>query len=111
MKGILADVNIQGQVDFLIILMQAEPWKLFWEHLRIPYLHFPDVGLALDAPDSLVWEVFQKEELLLITDNRNRKGDDSLESTIQTRNTTTSLPVFTIGNVRNLRAAGITPIA
>ena len=105
MKGILADVNIQGQVDFLIILMQAEPWKLFWEHLRIPYLHFPDVGLALDAPDSLVWEVFQKEELLLITDNRNRKGDDSLESTIQTRNTTTSLPVFTIGNVRNLRAS------
>jgi len=42
-KGILADVNIQGQVDFLVVLMQAEPWKLFWEHLRIPYLHFPDV--------------------------------------------------------------------
>ena len=52
MKGILADVNIQGQVDFLVVLMQAEPWKLFWEHLRIPYLHFPDVGLALDTLDS-----------------------------------------------------------
>ena len=55
MKGILADVNIQGHVDLLVALMQAEPWKLFWEYLQLPYLHFPDTGLALDAPDSLVW--------------------------------------------------------
>jgi hypothetical protein len=104
-KGILADVNIQGQVDHLVALMQAEPWRLFWEHLRIPYLHFPDVGLALDAPDSLVWETCQDQNLILITDNRNRKGADSLEATIQSRNTPTSLPVFTIGNVPHLRSS------
>jgi hypothetical protein len=104
-KGLLADINIQGQVDFLVALMRAEPWKLFWEHLRIPYLHFSDVGLALDAPDSLVWETCQKEELILITDNRNRKGPDSLEATIQCRNTSTSLPIFTIGNVPHLRSS------
>jgi len=104
-KGILADVNIQGQIDYLVALMRAEPWKLFWEYLHVPYLHFPDVGLALDAPDSIVWEACQKEELILITDNRNKKGADSLEATIQTRNTPSSLPVFTISNVRHLRSS------
>jgi hypothetical protein len=103
--GILADVNIQGHVDSLVILMRAEPWRLFWDYLRIPYLHFADVGLAPDALDSLVWDTCQKEELILITDNRNKKDADSLEATIQARNTPASLPVFTIGSVPHLRAS------
>lgn len=103
MKGILADANIQGYVDFLIALVQAEPWKLFWDHLKIPHRHFSDVGLATDAPDSLVWETCQKEELVLLTDNRNKRDSDSLEATIQLRNTPTCLPVFTIGSIPQLR--------
>ena len=105
MKGILADVNIQGHVDLLVVLMQAEPWKLFWDYLNVPYCRFADVGLALSAPDSLVWETCQKDELVLITDNRNKKTQDSLEATIQARNTPTSFPVFTIANVPHLRAS------
>jgi hypothetical protein len=104
-KGILADINIQGHVDWLVVLMRAEPWKLFWDYLQLPYFHFADVGLAQDSLDSLVWEACQKEELVLITDNRNRTGPDSLEATIQSRNTPTSLPVFTIGNVPHLSAS------
>ena len=72
MKGILADANIQGYVDYLIALVQAEPWKLFWDDLGIQYRHFSDVGLAPEAADSLVWETCQQEELVLVTDNRNR---------------------------------------
>ena len=105
MKGILADVNIQGHVDLLVVLMQAEPWKLFWDHLNLKYAHFAEFGLAPSAPDSLVWATCQTEELVLITDNRNKKGLDSLEATIQTRNTPTSLPVFTVANVPHLRAS------
>lgn len=105
MKGILADVNIQGQVDLLVVFMQAEPWKLFWDHLHLQYFHFTDVGLAPSAPDSLVWQTCQEKELVLLTDNRNRNDLDSLEATIQTRNTPTSLPVFTIGDVPHLRAS------
>jgi hypothetical protein len=104
-KGILADINIQGHVDLLVVLMQAEPWKLFWDHLNLQYVHFADVGLAPDALDSLVWETAQKEELVLITNNRNKDDVDSLEAMIQTRNTPTSLPVFTIANVPHLRAS------
>lgn len=104
MKGILADVNIEGHVDLLVAL-KVEPWKLFWDDLKLRYFHFVDAGLAPDAPDSLVWETCQKLGLVLVTDNRNRKGADSLEATIQDRNTPTCLPVFTIANVPHLRAS------
>ena len=105
MKGIVADINIQGHIDLLVVLMQAEPWKLFWDHLHLQYVHFADIGLAPATLDSVVWDTCQKEELVLITDNRNKKGQDSLEATIQTRTTPTSLPVFTIASVPHLRAS------
>jgi predicted nuclease of predicted toxin-antitoxin system len=104
-KGILADINVQGHVDSLVALMQGEPWKLFWDHLHLRYFHFAEIGLAPDARDSLVWETCQKEELVLLTENRNMKDADSLEATIQTHNTPTSLPVLTIANVPHLRAS------
>jgi hypothetical protein len=104
-KGILADVNIEGHVDLLVTLMQAEPWRLFWDHLQLRYVHFTDLGLTPDALDSPVWDTCQNGELILVTDNRNRKGSDSLEATIQAHNTPTSLPVFTIANVPHLRAS------
>lgn len=107
MKGILADVNIQGYVDQLVMLMRAEPWKLFWDYLNLQYVHFADVGLASSALDSLVWETCQLQELALITDNRNKHAPDSLEATIQARNTPTSLPVFTIANVPHLRVSRV----
>ena len=66
------------------------------------YLHFSDVGLAHDSPDSHVWETCQERELVLITDNRNAKDSHSLEATIGSRNTVTSLPVVTIANVPHL---------
>ena len=105
MKGILADVNIQGYVDLLVVQMRAEPWLAFWDYLQIAYFHFDDVGLAPSALDSVVWETCQREEIVLITDNRNQGDRDSLEATIQLRNTLHSLPVFTIANVPRLRAS------
>ncbi len=46
-----------------------------------------------------------RHSTFLITDNRNKKGLDSLETTIQVRNTPTSLPVFTVANAPHLRAS------
>jgi hypothetical protein len=102
-NALLADVNIEGYVDYLVALMQLEPWKLFWDHLHLRYVHFADVGLGASSPDSLVWQTCQQQGLYLITDNRNKKDPDSLEATIRTQNTPASLPVFTIGDVQRLR--------
>jgi len=105
MKGLLADINIRGHVDQLVVLMKAEPWKEFWDHLQVNYFQFGDVGLLRESPDSLIWETSQKLELVLLTDNRNDNDVDSLESTIRRWNTTSSFPVFTIANVPRLRTS------
>ena len=40
--------------------------------------------------------------MILLTNNRNDDGPDSLEAAIRQHNTADSLPVFTIGNVGRL---------
>jgi hypothetical protein len=57
----------------------------------------------LEAPDELVWQTCQNNDLYLITDNRNEAGSDSLEATIRDHNTPTSLPIFTIADVQRIR--------
>ena len=39
---------------------------------------------------------------MLLTDNRNEDGPDSLEATVRIHTTPISLPVFTISDVRSL---------
>ena len=41
--------------------------------------------------------------MVLLTHNRNMKGDDSLEQTIREDNTPTSLPAVTIGRIDRIR--------
>ena len=100
MITLLADANIQGQVALLAAYMQAEPWRDFWDHLDLRLLTFADVGLNLSDPDDIVWQRCQELSILLITDNRNDDGPDSLEATIRKQNSPVSLPVFTIGDIR-----------
>ena len=105
MISLLADANIQGQVGILIARMQRNPWRDFWDYLQLHCVSFADVDLHPSDPDEMVWRCCQEKELLLLTDNRNDDGPDSLEATIRARNTPTSLPVFTIGNVRLLSSS------
>jgi hypothetical protein len=99
---LLADANIQGQVAFLTARMQREEWREFWDALALRLVTFADVGLNTADPDTVVWQRCQDQGLLLITDNRNNKGPDSLEATIRSHNTSRSLPVFTIGDTRRI---------
>jgi hypothetical protein len=104
-KGILADNDVRGQVEYLVVLMQAKPWREFWVGLGLPLLNLEDIGLSATSPDLEVWERCQAEELVLITGNRNLAGPDSLEATIRRCNTPQSLPVFTIADVNKLNAS------
>ena len=38
MKGLIADANIEGQVDYLVRRMQADDWADFWQALGIAHL-------------------------------------------------------------------------
>jgi len=87
------------------MLMQAEPWREFWQDLGLALFQLEDIGLSAASTDLEVWERCQVEDVVLITGNRNLSGPDSLEATIRLRNTPQSLPVFTIADVNKVNAS------
>ena len=50
-----------------------------------------------------IWQCCQAQDLILITDNRNDDSPTSLEATIRRFGTPSSLPVFTIADLRKFR--------
>jgi hypothetical protein len=57
-------------------------------------------NLAHDASDALIWETCQREGLVLITGNRNKRGPDSFQAVLDRENRADSLPVITIADAR-----------
>ena len=103
MKGLIADANIEGLVDYLVQRMQQEPWVDFWQALDLSLYRLQDVGLSGSSTDEEVWNVCQAKQLVLLTDNRNLESEDSLEAVIRRCSTHVSLPVFTIADVHAFR--------
>jgi len=99
MITILADHNLEGQAVLLWGTLVAEGWL---ELCPAALVLFADVGLPLESSDRVVWRMAQTRGMILLTDNRSKRGEDSLEQTIREENTPTSLPVLTIGNVARL---------
>ena len=105
-KGILADINTRGPVDYLVQKMQAEPWAYYWRELGLVLCQFDDLGLHVESKDLEIWQRCQAEKLVFITNNRNDASADSLENVIRLHNTPESLPVFTIADLDKLRTSG-----
>jgi hypothetical protein len=96
--GILADANCAGHLALLLRLFQENWRREVWQFLSLTHVSFTDLGLQPDASDREVWEGCQREQVVLLTANRNDEGPESLASTIQHHNTPQSLPVFTLAN-------------
>lgn len=105
MQGILADINALGYVEVLVGHMQAPDWAEFWAVLGLILKCFEDVGLSPNSTDLEIWRICQAEQLILITDNRNLDGPDSLEATIRQHNQPDCLPVFTIADLNAFRTS------
>lgn len=71
--------------------------------MEIRLLTFADVGLAPDSVDREVWRKAQELHVLLLTDNRNNEGPDSLEQTLIEEIAPDSFPVITVGSAERLR--------
>lgn len=99
MITVLIDHNIEGQAKLLWTAIEKPGWVTV---LGIRFLYFSDIGLPHDSSDRVVWRLVQEQRMFLLTDNRNKHGDDSLEQTILDENTDEALPVITIGNVDRL---------
>ncbi|MEP7336564.1 MAG: ACP S-malonyltransferase [Acidobacteriota bacterium] len=97
---VLLDHDIEGQVVYLEAGLADTGWD---QLLEIEFIRLRDCGLAENTPDSEVWRYVQEHGLLLITNNRNNRGETSLHATIARENTPDSLPVVTISETDSLR--------
>ncbi len=97
----LVDHNLRGHSVVLAGSLAASGWL---ELISIRFVLFEEVGLAVTSDDRVVWQYAQDNQMILITANRSMKGKDSLEQVMREENTSTSLPVVTIGNIDRLMA-------
>lgn len=98
MFTILLDEQLTGYVGYFRTLAESDAWKALTQLLGVRFTNFPEIGLAAGTVDRDVWHYCQTQRIYLLTDNRNRRGADSLEETIRQYNTPMSLPVFTVSD-------------
>ena len=96
---ILSDHDIEGHAHSIIGILGAEGWL---DMVELRLTTFAEIGLPFNSPDRIVWRFAQANRMILLTNNRNMEGEDSLEQTLREENTPTSLPVVTIANVGRL---------
>ena len=90
---ILLDHDLEGYDVFLKAALEETGWN---GYLTVEFIRLPDLRLPDDCSDQDLWRRVQEERLLLITHNRNRDEETSLQATIERENTLNSLPVMTI---------------
>ena len=97
----LVDHNLRGHSVVLAGSLAASGWL---DLVSIRFVMFEEAGLADTSDDRVVWQYAQNNQMILITANRSMKGEDSLEQVMREENTSTSLPIVTIGNIDRLMA-------
>jgi predicted nuclease of predicted toxin-antitoxin system len=98
----LVDYNLDGYALIFLGILTKEDWL---EFASVQFVTFREVGLAMESNDRAVWRYAQKHQMMILTANRNMKGEDSLEQVMREENTKNSLPVITIGNLDRLSEA------
>ena len=95
---ILLDHDLEGQVIFLEAALRETAWD---QELDVKFKRLHDLDLAEDCTDEEIWRYVQRERLLLITNNRNREDDTSLQAMVEIYNSPRSLPVSLFLTRRN----------
>lgn len=92
---ILLDHDLEGLVIFLKAGLRETRWD---QDLPLAFRRLHDLGLPEDSSDQDIWRYAQRHRLLLVTNNRNKDDETSLQATIERENTPESLPVITVSD-------------
>jgi hypothetical protein len=92
---ILVDYNLNQEAILFAGILASRGWL---DLVSIRLITFADVGLPANSNDRTVWQFAQANRMILLTANRNAKGQDSLERVMREENTSTSFPIITIGD-------------
>jgi len=98
MRGLLADVNVQGHLPYLRRLLDLLGLWAVLAELRLELVTFADLGFPRDLDDRSLWSRCQRDGWVLFTENRNHDGADSLEATLTDSWRNGQLPVLTLAN-------------
>lgn len=107
MLAIMADDDVEGQVQVLLRLLTSAEWCAIWQELAVRLESFVHLGIPVDSSDAEVWQICQAQQIILITGNRNRVGPEALEAIIARYNMPTSLPILTIGDPRRVLSSRV----
>jgi len=90
---LLADHNIEGHARLLLGTLQSLGLA---DVLHVHVATLAEVGLSESSPDREVWRRAQELGMVLLTANRRKREQDSLEQTLREEHSPQSLPVLTI---------------
>ncbi|MGL6094270.1 MAG: hypothetical protein ACRC7O_00530 [Fimbriiglobus sp.] len=98
MIGIVADINMIGQVrDLVRFLLRTADYRDYWDDYGFRLATFAELGLTRESSDRDIWTACQAHGLILVTENRNHDGPDSLEAMVLAAGFT-ALPVVTVSD-------------
>ncbi len=89
-------------MQVLLRLLTSAEWDALWTELAVRVESVASLSVPPNTTDADLWQPCQTQQIILITSNRNEEGPTSLEATIETSNTPTSLPVLTISEPQRL---------
>jgi hypothetical protein len=98
MPAILFDYDVQGHFRLLSSIWTSVDCRELWEMLSCELFTFRSLKIPEDTPDEEIWNLCQQRQIVLVTGNRNTKGRQSLEMTMQRLNQPDSLPILTIAD-------------
>jgi hypothetical protein len=93
---ILVDHDMEGQAAILWGTIDVAEWQ---GRGVVAMVTLAQVGLPRESPDREVWRFAQAQGMLLLTNNRNSRGDDSLGRTIGEESSMASLPILTVSSL------------
>ena len=88
MRGLLADVNLQGHLLFLKRTLTRIDLLPILTAMGVDWATHRTPGLPQELDDRRLWHYCQQEGWVLFTDNRNREDEDSLGATLEDGRTT-----------------------
>jgi hypothetical protein len=95
----LIDHNLKGHALVFFGAIASQGWL---DIVPIQFVTFDEMNLSINSDDRVVWQLAQKNQMILLTANRSMKGKNSLEQVMREENTSASLPVITVSNADRL---------
>lgn len=106
MRGLLADVNVQGHLPYLLHLLEALDLLALLAELNLEFATLPDLNLPRRIDDRTLWNFCQENGWVLFTADRRMVGADSLEATLRDSWQMGLLPVITLLNTGRFEKNG-----